>query len=782
LLPTETILNRIAWKDRYHVVVYCRDLRSLNEKEKKILEAERDLARKKDHLDIVAGASRFTYWDLDMLTDKLSFSYHAQDEFGYAFGEISRGGLLPLAKGDSSLVWLNLIHPDDAGRAARDFQDYVTGKSDHYRSELRFLHKNGEYLWTVTSGRIVEWKDGQPSYMIGGFFNVNDIKKNESANTAKSRFLASMSHEIRTPMNAIIGMSDLIRMDNMDTRQKEFFHDLRIMSRSLLQIINDILDFSKIESNKMELALVHFDLLNLYDNIVSLNRFMAENKGLEFRCSFDDDVPQIVYGDDLRIRQIITNLLGNAIKYTEDGFVDFQVKQVTENGQVYTAFQVEDSGLGIREENFSKLFDWYEQFDTPKNRGITGTGLGLPITRRFTDMMHGRIDVKSKYGTGSVFTILLPLPKGDPDKVEHAVALSLYVTDGSAKVLVVDDNAINLKVAIAYLEKHNIRADAAESGMEALKKIKEKQYHLIFMDHMMPEMDGIETTARIRGVDDAWHRTVPIIALSANAVSGARELFLGSGMNDFLYKPIDAGELNRLLAKWLPPEIITQNPIPARTTGAESPEGGENNGGLLIDRDVGIANAVGSKTLYQQLLTDFKFSHSMDLQNITTALEAEDQQSARRIAHTLKSTANLIGAKTLGAVALAAEKALEVTSKAVPLAQSIWDALEKEFNAVMAELELIASAPAKKTYKAGELDITRALAFIQKLEPLLKSNSANSLNLLDTIREVLAPAGEEYEELIARIEDFDFPEAEEILNQIREKIAGNKLPAEKQVP
>ncbi|MDR3172449.1 MAG: PAS domain S-box protein [Treponema sp.] len=781
LLPTETILIRIAWKDSYHIIVYCRDLRSINEKEKEILQAEEELRLKRNHLDLMADINKFTYWEANAGTDKITFSYHLEREFGYSPGEITKIGVYDRVIRDPPSKWIDIVHPDDFGRVMRDIEDYVSGVANYYRSELRMRHKNGAYLWAVTSGRGIKWKDGKPVVVIGGIFNIDDLKRTESANTAKSRFLASMSHEIRTPMNAIIGMSDLIRMDNMDARQKEFFHDLRIMSRSLLQIINDILDFSKIESNKMELALVHFDLLNLYDNIVSLNRFMAENKGLEFRYRFDDDVPHIVYGDDLRIRQIVTNLLGNAIKYTEDGFVDFQVKRVTENDQVYTAFQVEDSGIGVREEHFSKLFDWYEQFDTPKNRGITGTGLGLPITKRFTDMMHGHIDVKSTYGKGSVFTVLLPLPEGDPDKVKHTAALSLYVTDGSAKVLVVDDNAINLKVAVAYLEKHNIRADAVESGIEALKKIKEKQYHLIFMDHMMPEMDGIETTARIRGVDKVWHRTVPIIALSANAVSGARELFLGSGMNDFLYKPIDAQELNRLLVKWLPPEIITPKPLLASTTGTESLEYGENNGGLLIDRTVGIANAVGSKPLYQQLLTDFKFSHSMDMQNITTALEAEDQQSARRIAHTLKSTANLIGAKTLGAAALAVEKALEVKSKAVPLAKSTWDTLEKEFNAVMAELELIAPAPVRKTYKAGDLDITRALAFIQKLEPLLKSSSASSLNLLDTIREVLAPAGEEYEELIARIEDFDFPEAAEILNQIREKIAGN-MPLEKQVP
>jgi PAS domain S-box-containing protein len=774
-LPTETIHIRIAWKDTYHIIVYCRDLRTINEKEKKILQAEEELHLKRNLLDLMADINKFTYWETSM-DDRLTFSYHLEREFGYSPKEITKVGFYDCAISDPPSKWLDIVHPDDRSRVLRDITDYIYRRSKHYRSELRIRHKNGEYLWTVTSGQIVKWEDNIPQLMIGGIFNINDLKRSESANTAKSRFLASMSHEIRTPMNAIIGMSDLIRMDNMDIRQKEFFHDLRIMSKSLLQIINDILDFSKIESEKMELSPIHFDLLNLYDNIVSLNRFMAENKGLEFRSSFDNDVTQIVYGDDVRIRQIITNLLSNAIKYTSEGFVDFRVKRITENEQVYTAFHVEDSGIGIREEDSSKLFNWYEQLDITQNRGISGTGLGLPITKSFVDMMNGHIDVKSRYGKGSVFTVLLPLSEGDPTKVERAATSSIFVTDGSAKVLVVDDNAINLKVALAYLEVHNIRADTAESGMAALEKIKNNHYHLIFMDHMMPEMDGIETTARIRAADDEWLKTVPIIALSANAVVGAGELFLGSGMNDCLYKPIEASELNRLLAKWLPPEIITQKPIPAKITitAVDSPGHGEHNNRSLIDRNAGIANAVGSETLYQQLLTDFKFSHNMDLQKIMTAQNAEDYQSARRIAHTLKSTANLIGAKTLGNAALTAEKALELKNK-IPIAQSIWDTLEKEFNAVMVELEYIApgTARGKSHYQAGELDISRALAFIKKLEPLLDSGSSSSLNLLDDIREILAPVGKEYEELISRIEDLDFAEAGALLNQIREKIANS---------
>jgi PAS domain S-box-containing protein len=776
-LPVETTLRRIPWKDgSYRLAAYSRDLRDIHKKEKEVQEAEKALFRKKDHMDLVAGISKLTYWEVEPKTDRVTFSYHAYDEFGYAPGEITRAGYLPAPPGDTSLGWMDIVHPDDVERVRRERNDYFTGLTSYYRTELRMRHKNGEYLWVISAGHIAEWKDGRPSLIVGGLLNINDFKKTESANTAKSRFLASMSHEIRTPMNSIIGMSELMRTDNLDERQKDFFDDIKKMSRTLLQIINDILDFSKIESGKMELAPIHFNLLDLFDNVSSLNRFMAERKGLEFHSGFDDDVMRIVYGDDVRIRQIVTNIMSNAIKYTHEGFVDFRVKRVVENGAAYTAFIVEDSGVGIKREDFSKLFGWYEQADAPRNRVISGTGLGLPITKRFADVMNGRIDIQSEYGKGSVFTVLLPLKEGDPDKIEQAAVMGNVIAGDGVKVLVVDDNAINLKVALAYLEGHNIWADSAKSGIEALKKVGGKQYHLIFMDHMMPDMDGLETTTRIRAMNAEWCLTVPIIALSANAMAGARELFLGSGMDDFIYKPIDAGELNRLLGKWLPRDMISEKSAldetdaasPAESSGGPVSVPGGNSVSRLIDRAAGIMNAVNDETLYQSLLADFRFSHGIDLEKIKEAMETGDYQSAHRLAHTLKSTSNLIGAKTLGSAALAVEDALKLNTAVPP--REMWEALEKEFAAVMVELEQTVPESAGFVYGTGELDITRALAFIQKLEPLLKSSNAGSLNLREDIREILGPAGEDCGKLIARIEDFDFSEALEVLTQIKGKI------------
>ena len=384
-------------------------------------------------------------------------------------------------------------------------------------------------------------------------------EKARASSEAKSQFLTSMSHEIRTPMNTIVGLLELMHTDNLNAVQKSYIKDIKDVSTVLLQIINDILDFHKIESGKLELLYLHFNLNTLFNQLVSRHRFLAESKNLTFKSSFAPDLPRTLYGDELRITQIITNLLSNAMKYTRKGYVSFSVDSAIEDGQEFITFTVEDSGIGIKSENFTSIFEEFEQFDSLKNRGITGTGLGLSIVKLLSDRMEGKIKFKSEYGKGSEFTFYLPLISGDITKVQQASYMERVIAKPDTKVLVVDDNSGNITVIIGLLARHGIIPQTANTGVEAIEMIKANKYDLVFMDHMMPEMDGVEATIIIRKLNEEYYKNLPIIALSANAVSGAKELFYSSGMNDFVLKPINVNDLNRALSLWLPKEKIAEH-------------------------------------------------------------------------------------------------------------------------------------------------------------------------------------------------------------------------------
>ncbi|GMO22841.1 MAG: hypothetical protein Ta2B_01930 [Termitinemataceae bacterium] len=396
----------------------------------------------------------------------------------------------------------------------------------------------------------------------GKLLYLNDIsaeitaREAEESNKAKSKFLAQMSHEIRTPMNTIIGMSELMRSDNLDSVQLGYFEDIKKMSKALLSIINDILDFSKIESGKFEIVPDHFNLYALYDNVSSLNMFVADGKELKFVSDYAEDLPEIVYADEVRIRQIWTNIINNSIKYTKEGSIAFNVSYEKNNDEEFIVSRIADTGIGIKEEDLNKLFGSFQQLDQSKNRKIGGTGLGLAITKQLIDLMGGSIDVNSVYGKGTTFKVKLPLIRGDHTKVNNSLISDIIIqAKEDTKILIVDDTEVNLRVAKGFLQKFKIEPDLSMSGEEAIDLIKKKDYDIVFMDHMMPGMDGIETTICIRNLGGKYKKLV-IVALSANAIAGMKEMFVASGMNDFISKPIEITKMNAVLQRWLPKEKI----------------------------------------------------------------------------------------------------------------------------------------------------------------------------------------------------------------------------------
>jgi signal transduction histidine kinase/CheY-like chemotaxis protein len=379
---------------------------------------------------------------------------------------------------------------------------------------------------------------------------VELMHRAESSSQAKSQLLASISDEIRIPVNSIISMSDIVKMEELDDATKRSISDMQRMSRSLLKIITNVLDFSAMEAGKMDLAPADYDMLELYNDICSHTRLAVMDTTLQFRHSLGNRVPQVLYGDEARTRQIITNIVNNSIQYTTDGYVDLKIDRTTRDNKDCLLIRVEDTGIGIKEEDLSKLFDPFLRLDERKNGWSSGTGLGLSITKRFVDIMGGEIFCESEPGVGSVFTVILPLVEGDQANVELSGDSILIFASEGTNVLVAGDNPDDLEVALAILARSNIKADVAESGVDAINKVRGKRYDLVFMEHEMREMGGIAAARCIRAFSGAYFKKLPIIAMSAK--ERTRGKIIEAGFSDYIEKPVEAASLNRILLKWLP--------------------------------------------------------------------------------------------------------------------------------------------------------------------------------------------------------------------------------------
>jgi len=484
--------------------------------------------------------------------------------------------------------------------------------------------------------------------------------KAEETSKVKSEFLANMSHEIRTPMNAIMGMSELLLSEKLTERQQNYVMDINHSSHSLLGIINDILDFSKIEAGKLELNPVDYDFHAFLDNFSSMFQFLAEKNNLAFRFERDENLPRFLYGDDIRLKQILTNICSNAIKFTAEGYVRLKISLVDEN----IGFVIEDTGMGIKEEELPTLFKAFVQADTHKNRGIKGTGLGLVICKSFVEMMNGTITISSKYGEGTTFAIVLPAVLGDEEKVlEAASHINSDFGAESAKVLIVDDNEINLKVASGLLRLHSINADTVTSGREALEMVQKNDYDIVFMDHMMPDMDGIETTEVIRNMGGKYLK-LPIIALTANAIRGAKEMFLLHEFNDFLSKPIDSEKLGIILREYLPSEKIVEKDKEDRSCEIQTSFLDSVSNIESLNVTVGLNNCSGLEDMYRETLEMLYLNLHDNYVKLGGFLKVNDLKNFTILVHSIKSSLATVGAMRL---ALLAEK-LEEASKGDDLA------------------------------------------------------------------------------------------------------------------
>ena len=477
----------------------------------------------------------------------------------------------------------------------------------------------------------------------------------DEANKAKSEFLSNMSHEIRTPINAVLGMDEMILRESNDETILEYAENIRVSGNSLLGLVNDILDFSKIEAGKMEIIPVEYHLSSVLNDLLNMIRPRADKKNLTVEVKCSPDIPSILFGDEIRIKQVITNILTNAVKYTESGGVTMNVDfyRKTDNPEkIMLQVSIADTGIGIKDEDLSKLFNAFERIEEKRNRTIEGTGLGMNITQRLLSMMNSKLEVESVYGEGSIFSfeleqkVICDEPIGDFEEAfkrslkNHQQYHEKFIAP-NARILVVDDTPMNLTVVRGLLKRTQLQIDTAESGMKCLEMIRQNKYDLIFLDHRMPEMDGIETLQKMLEIWNDRSDIPPVISLTANAISGAREMYIKAGFKDYLTKPINSSQLESMLIKYLPREKVTIEE-------SNSDEVIEEKLPMFngIDSKIGVQNC-GSSEDFLNALKVFANSIESNSAEIEKFFLDQDWKNYTVKVHALKSTARIIGATEL---------------------------------------------------------------------------------------------------------------------------------------
>lgn len=508
---------------------------------------------------------------------------------------------------------------------------------------------------------------------------VSEAKRSQheaaKANSAKSSFLANMSHEIRTPINAILGMNEMILREEHNAAIREYAENIQSSGNLLLSIINDVLDISKIEAGHIETVTSDYNISSLINDCYIMSASRARDKNLALNVECAEDLPRLLSGDEAHIRQIVVNLLTNAVKYTEKGSITLSVGGERDEDVFMLTVSVRDTGIGISEENLGKLFVQFRRFDLERNKNVEGTGLGLTIVKRLADIMGGIVTVKSKLGEGSIFTVSIPqkIVDGTPAgklklnysrSAEYEYVCSFEAPD--ARILAVDDLPVNLAVITNMLKDTRVQIDTAGSGKEAVGLAEKNHYHLILMDHLMPEMDGVETYERIKTDKSSLCADTPVIMLTANALAGVREQYMYAGFADYISKPVRGKMLEETIMKHLPAELVNRNvsnashkkPAYEKTEERSSAEMTKIAEALpQLNMGIALPYCCGSMELFINILREFSSNKRYEELERQFAEKAYDDY--RRSVHTLKSTALTIGLEGLSERARASEMALK---------------------------------------------------------------------------------------------------------------------------
>jgi PAS domain S-box-containing protein len=727
--------------------------------------------------------------------------------------------------------FIDLIHPADRDSLLATAKHLLETQGG-YEIDFRLRTKEGGYKWILSRGKAVAWDEaGRPSRAVGTHTDLTARKEMEfelirakeqaeSAMRAKSEFIANMSHEIRTPMNAIIGFSYLIKSDPLTPRQLDQLTKMSNAAQHLLQIINAILDFSKIEARKITLDIRDFEPARVIDKVCSIVSEKVTDKSLDLLVDMDH-VHLMLRGDDLRLGQILINLVSNAVKFTEKGSISIRVSIIDQRSDdIVLRFEVKDTGIGMTPEQVTRLFHAFEQADTSTTRRFGGTGLGLAISKRLVELMNGHIGVESEIDKGTIFWMEIPFQKSShtpesPDQVLREEALSAGFTRiltkpvtpsvlvdtlmetmikiqpiglppknddridqdlqkrQGAHILLVEDNLINQEVATQMLENVGMQVSTAENGKTAVEMSRRTDFDLILMDVQMPIMDGLHATEQIRNMPN--RKTVPILAMTANAFDTDRDECLKAGMNDHVAKPVEPDKLYQSLVKWLPereflyPESADVSPSSGKT--AMLSDSRDDLAALKaidgLDVDAALNRMTGNIALYIRLLNQFLKLHRHGADKLTHHLTAGDFDAIGHVTHALKGLAGTLGAVRLEQAALESEKSVRQHKSATEIEQR----LKPTITALTDLLKALDTVFAQKNEPRETMPVDRSQApgVMEQLEYYLSGNDASANDYFDQFRTLLTSClGSAAEKIGRQIDDFDYADALTTLRAARE--------------
>lgn len=550
----------------------------------------------------------------------------------------------------------------------------------------------------------------------------------EEAASSESAFLANISHEIRTPLNAILGMNELVLRESKQPHIKEYAMYIKNSGKTLLTIISDILDLSKIESGKVDIVIERYSLSSLVEDIERSIQKRVMEKNLTLNVYVDPELHENLQGDEVRIKQIIMNLLTNAVKYTEKGSVDLRITGTVQEKNQELVIEVADTGIGMHAEDLGKLFTKFERFDLKRNRSVEGTGLGLPITKNLLDAMGGTITVQSVYGEGSTFTATIAQEIADEEQVgdyrekykKQLLSETSYHETfhaENARILVVDDNEVNLKIVEGLARNTGIQIDTTTSAKQGLAMIRKQEYHLLLIDHLMPEMDGLIMLQKIKGMDGGKYKHIPAIAITANALSDAKQMYLDAGFNGYLSKPIDPERFERVLRENLPAEYVTL----CDETGAEKAQTAKAGAQIWIpgiDAQKGLSYIGNSEELYINLLRTYLEGSEERIQKLEASKKAGDIRAYEIVVHGLKGISASIGADDMAQAAAKLEAACQNRETALESIEQGHAAAVRQYRELLIQIKKwLANIESDGTIEITRVtDITEVLAMIDRMK------------------------------------------------------------------